>query len=114
YVAPLAGGPGRLVGSVADPGSLAWSPDALWLALVSGNSMFARGRAAFGNKGPSAIVLLPAAGGKAVAVTDNAALNESPAWTSDGRHLLFVSNRDGKRDVYVVRLGRSGGPDGPP
>jgi Tol biopolymer transport system component/tRNA A-37 threonylcarbamoyl transferase component Bud32 len=114
YVAPLDGGPGRLVGSVVDAYSLAWSPDGRWLALVSGNSNFARGTATFGNKGPSAIVLLPAAGGNAVSVTDNAALNESPAWTADGRHLLFVSNRDGKRDVYVVRLERSGKPDGRP
>jgi len=45
-----------------------------------------------------------------VPVTDNAKLNVSPAWTPDGHHILFVSDRDGARDVYAVRLGSSGEP----
>ena len=47
-------------------------------------------------------------------VTDNAALNVSPAWTPDGRRILFVSDRDGARDVYAVRLSSSGMPAGKP
>src|SRR2546426_1979075 len=43
--------------------------------------------------------LVPAVGGAPVPVTDNAALNVSPAWTPDGRRILFVSDRDGARDV---------------
>src|SRR5439155_211215 len=68
----------------------------------------------FGNKGPSAVALVPAVGGALVPVTDNTALNVSPAWTPDGRHILFVSNREGARDVYAVRLGSSGVPTGKP
>src|SRR5207244_1882640 len=41
-------------------------------------------------------------------------LNVSPAWTPDGHHLLFVSDRDGARDVYAVRLASSGSPAGKP
>jgi TolB protein len=41
-------------------------------------------------------------------------LNESPAWTADSRHLLFVSSRGGTRDIYVVSLERSGKADGKP
>ena len=114
YVTPPDGGPSRFVGLVFDPHSLTWSPDGRWLALVSGNDQFAVGVASFGNKGPSAIVLLPAVGGAPVPVTDNAALNVSPAWSPDSRHILFVSNREGARDVYAVRLAGSGKPEGKP
>src|SRR5437867_2229497 len=114
YVTPPDGGPSRVVAQVFDPHSLTWSPDGRWLALVSGNDPFAVATLHFGNTGPSAIVLVPAAGGAPVPITDNAALNMSPAWTPDGRHVLFVSNRDGARDVYAVRLGSSGTPAGKP
>jgi Tol biopolymer transport system component len=36
-------------------------------------------------------------------------MNLSPQWLSDGRHILFVSNRDGPRGIYLVEVG----PDGP-
>ena len=114
YVMPPDGGPSQFVGSVADPHSLTWSPDGQWLALVSGNDQFSVGVALLGNKGPSAIVLVPAVGGTPMPVTDKAALNVSPVWTPDARHLLFVSDRDGARDVYVVRLLSSGAPAGQP
>ncbi len=114
YVAPSDGGPSRFLGLVADPHSLTWSPDGRWLALVSGNDQFAVGAGLFANKGPSAIVVVPAAGGSPVAVTDNTALNVSPAWSPNGRRLLFVSDRDGARDVYAVRLTSSGKPAGNP
>jgi len=114
YVTTPDGGPSRFVGVVPDPHSLSWSPDGQWLALVSGNDAFAVGTAQFGNIGPSAVVLVPAGGGALIPVTDNAALNASPAWTPDGRRLLFVSDRDGARDVYAVRLSNSGKPEGRP
>src|SRR3989449_199397 len=113
-VTPPDGGPSRFVGRVFDPHSLTWSPDGRWIALVSGNDQFAVGAPQFANKGPSAIVLVPAVGGAPVPVTDNAALNVSPAWTPDGRRILFVSDRDGARDVYAVRLSNSGTPAGKP
>ena len=113
YVTPADGGPSRFVALVSDPHSPTWSPDGRWLALVSGNDQFAVGAAEFANKGPSAIVLVPAAGGMPVPVTDNAALNVSPAWTP-GDRILFVSNRDGARDVYTVRVTSAGMPVGKP
>ncbi len=114
YVRPPADGPSRFVAVVFDPHSLTWSPDGRWLALVSGNDQFAVGTAQLGNEGPSAIVLVPAAGGDPVPVTDNATLNVSPAWTADGRRILFVSDREGARDVYAVRVTTSGMPAGKP
>ena len=108
YVMPADDGPSRLVGSLVDPHSLSWSPDGRWLAMVSGNDQFAVGVAAFGNKGPSSVVLVPVEGGAPVPVTDNASLNVSPVWTPDSRHILFVSDREGARDVYAARVGTSG------
>src|SRR6266571_9000706 len=110
--------PGRPTGggsrSSGDQASEWGSPDGRWLALVSGNDPFAVGVAGFGNKGPSAIVLVPAVGGTPVPVTDNAALNVSPVWLPAGRHILFVSDREGTRDVYAVRLASSGVPAAKP
>ena len=68
----------------------------------------------FGNLAPSAIWLVPAAGGQPVPVTDNKSLNMSPVWLPRGRQLLFVSDRDGGRDIYRVTLRSSGQPVGPP
>jgi Tol biopolymer transport system component len=53
--------------------------------------------------------VIPAAGGSPVRVTDDRTLNTSPAWLSDGS-LLYVSNRDGGRDLYRVSLARDGRP----
>ena len=40
-------------------------------------------------------------------------MNVSPQWLPDGRHLLFVSNRDGPRGIYVVEV-EPEGPRAPP
>jgi Tol biopolymer transport system component len=45
-------------------------------------------------------------------VTDDKSLNVSPAWMPDGRHLLYVSNEKGGRDVYLASLDSSGKPLG--
>jgi len=69
---------------------------------------------AIGNIAPSSIWIISASGGRPQQVTDAASLNTSPVWMPDGRSLLFVSNRDGSRDVYRVELERSGRPAGAP
>jgi TolB protein len=46
-------------------------------------------------------------------VTDDKNLNVSPAWMPDGRHLLYVSNEKGGRDVYLASLDSQGKPMGP-
>ena len=62
----------------------------------------------WGNIAPSEIWVAPV-GGSPTLVTDSTSLNMSPVWLPDGT-LLFVSNRDGARDLYAVRLDRSGAP----
>ncbi len=85
--------------------SAAARSDGSALAYVVGNP---RSVLEWGNVAPSEIWVL-VAGGKPVLVTDSTSLNMSPAWLPDGT-LLFVSNRDGARDLYAVRLDRSGAP----
>jgi RNA polymerase sigma factor (TIGR02999 family) len=97
--------------------SCAWSPTRTWLACVAGNPRYAQPGAFFGNLGPSAIVLVRTTDGHRVVVTDSAApsTNQSPTWSADGSRLLFVSDRDGARDIFAVAIdadGRTrGGPD---
>ena len=116
------GGDDRLIATLPEPHSLAWSPDGRWVAVVCGNEGFAYGAAAstmdvgfssIGNIAPSSVWLAPAAGGTPVRVTPSDRLHTSPAWLAADR-LLFVSDRDGSRDLFVVPLRRSGEPDGAP
>src|SRR5262249_21582378 len=41
-------------------------------------------------------------GGKATRLTEGAWADRSPVWTPDGKKLLFVSDRSGQEDVYVL------------
>ena len=106
----LGSGGVRLITANADLHSCSWSPDGVRLACVSGNSFYVTVGSVsgvgpmFGNLGPSRIVLVPAAGGVPVSVTDSGSLHQSPAWSRDGRTLYYVSNRQGPRDVYALDL----------
>jgi TolB protein len=64
----------------------------------------------FGNIASSSIWVMPAGGGAPVRVTDEQWHNTSPAWLPGRSSLLYVSNRDGGRDLYQIDLGRSGQP----
>jgi Tol biopolymer transport system component len=98
----------RLITTGGDLHSCSWSPDGARLACVSGNSFHVTVGAVsgigpmFGNLSPSRIVLVPAAGGRPVSVTDSVSLHQSPIWSRDGRTLYYVSNRHGPRDVYAL------------
>ncbi len=46
-------------------------------------------------------------GGEPVQLTYGDSSDSSPAWSPDGRYLAFLSNRPGKRNIYVLR--RDGG-----
>ena len=89
--------------------SLAWSPDGRLIAYVIGNIVWRTSANVMG----VSIWIVDASGGTPVRVTDNEHLNVSPQWLPDSRHLLFVSNRDGPRGIYVVEVGPEG-PRGPP
>lgn len=108
------GGPVTRLASLNQPHSLVWSPDGSRLAFVAGNAAFVYAPDAIGNIAPSAIWMVSAGGGAPVRITDAGSLNTSPVWLPDGRGLLFISNRDGSRDIYRVELGRDGRPAAEP
>ena len=95
--------------------SCSWSPRNDWIACVSENlGVDVPNTVTFANLAPSAIVVLPVRGGSSTRVTDIASANLAPAWSSDGRSLFFISNRDGPRDIYAVYVSSSGRARGAP
>jgi len=96
---------GRFIGYFEH--SFSWSPDGQRIAFVQGNPWWmASGQ--LGEIAASGIWLVDADSGGLVPVTQGDHLNVSPQWLPDGRHLLFISNRDVRRAIYVVEVGRDG------
>jgi eukaryotic-like serine/threonine-protein kinase len=91
-----------------------WSRRATWISCTAGNHHLPFYGTTFGNIAPSAVVIVPSAGGRIVPVAPKTASNQSPVWSHDGRHLYFVSNRQGRGDVYGVSIGETGAPTGEP
>ncbi len=109
FTRPVNGGASRAVGRIAEAHSCVPSPDGRWIACASGNRQFIRNED-LGNIAASSVWVIPAAGGLPLRVTDEQSLNNSPAWLPRPVSLLYVSNRDGGRDIYQVSLARSGRP----
>ena len=68
-----------------------------------------------GNPTQDDIWTIPAQGGDTVAVTNDKAIDWSPAWSPDGRYLYFASNRGGSMNLWRVPIDeKSGKTRGPP
>ncbi len=98
----------RIADSPYELHSCDWSPGGRWIACVSGNWSFPGPGGYFGNISPSALVLIPAAGGPLVDLMTRADIHRSPVWSKDGQRLYFVSNRQGPSDIYSMEVTEAG------
>jgi Tol biopolymer transport system component len=105
WIAPRDSGRAVQIDTGHQANSPAWSPDGRRIAYVRGTMQYA----AFGFA-PGAIWIVDADGKHRRQVTTGEHLNTSPAWEPDGRAILFVSDRDGTRDIYRQRIDASGEP----
>ncbi len=109
FVLAVEDGAARGLARLTEAHSCDWSPDGRRLACASGNRRFV-GNEDFGNIALSSVWIVPVAGGSPVRITEGEALNTSPAWLPGGRSLVYISDRDGGRDIYQVALGHDGQP----
>ncbi|MGH7631797.1 MAG: protein kinase domain-containing protein [Gemmatimonadales bacterium] len=103
FVRAVAGGAERALATRFGADAPVWSRDGEWIAYTAGNPDYVF----TGNVAPSALWVVPSGGGESIPITDDRSLNLSPAWAA-GRTLLWVSDRDGGRDVFQVALDRRG------
>jgi Tol biopolymer transport system component len=106
--------PPHSVARMAQPTLCAWAPNDRFVACTSGNAQYSLPGVLFANRAPSQVVLWRASDNAVVPVTDVPSLNASPTWSADARWLYFISDRDGPRDLYGIRLGSDGHPSGAP
>jgi len=92
--------------------SFTWSPDGQRIAWVQSTWRFAGHypRDLIEDELLTSVIWVASKGGAPVPVTDDEHRNMSPEWLPDNRHLLFVSDRDGPRDIYVVDADEPGEP----
>ncbi|MFL5447702.1 MAG: protein kinase domain-containing protein, partial [Gemmatimonadales bacterium] len=114
YLQALDGGKPRALAHGGEMHSVAWSPDGQWIACVLGNRQAQQPGFLFANMGTAALGLIPAAGGAPLKLTEDQYYSSGPVWGPDSRSLTFISNRGGGADLYRMRLGRNGRPDGEP
>lgn len=87
WLAPITGGRSRQFTSGDQRDNAPrWSADGRWLAFVSN-----RGRADRTEKAKPQLYLIPTDGGEARQLTEMENGAGEPAWSPDGRHLVFVS-----------------------
>ncbi len=93
----------RFLAVVRSANNCRWAPDGGSIACASGNASYAIVGPLYGNLAASAIVAISARDGGLRYLTDSTSLNQTPVWAPDGRHVYFISNRHGPRDIYMAR-----------
>ena len=98
-VAPTGEGLRRVVDGTADDPT--WAPSRKELAFV------VRERGEYPNVGRGEIKIVGLAPSESRNLSRSPAEDVDPAWSSDGKRVVFASNRSGNYDIYVVD--RNGG-----
>ncbi|HEX8704598.1 MAG TPA: tolB protein precursor protein [Myxococcaceae bacterium] len=80
-----------------DERELVWSPDSQKVAFVERLP-----------EAKSRILVANVAGGEPVALTDGKQRDDAPAWSPDGKYLVFVAERQGDVDLWLMRADGSG------
>lgn len=97
YLMAADGAGQRRVGPEGSAREHVWSPDGTHLALA----VKAEG-------GRARVATVEAASGKVTLLTGGDAVEDMPAFSPDGRHLAFVSDRGGPPRLYLVRADGTG------
>jgi serine/threonine protein kinase len=104
----------RVVARLPEPSLCTWSPDSALIACASGNARYLVGIGAqFGNLSPNRIAVVRVRDGSVTTISDSTSINVSPVWSRDARRLYYVSNREGRGDVYAQALDGEGRPTAP-
>lgn len=82
----------RLITGGGDASSPSWSPNGLFMAFSWRVT----------DTGTYDVYVVEIATGRIIQLTHDAGRNEHPYWSPDGRHLVFESNRSGKKQVWTM------------
>jgi Tol biopolymer transport system component len=105
-------GASRVLTVTLQPHSLSWSPDGRLIAYVSGNRESRTPGQGYGNTATSIIQVIASEGGTPVNTVEQGT-NLSPVWHGSNT-LLYISDRDGSKDIYTLPVNGSGLPAGKP
>lgn len=86
------GSPEPVVSTTREDSRGAWSRDGNWIAFNSDRA------------GPMNLWVVPAAGGRALQVTEGPGGDYQPTWSAYGEVLAFFSSRAGNADIWTVEL----------
>jgi serine/threonine-protein kinase len=102
----------RVLARLSEPTLCTWSPSSALVACASGNARYHGLGTHFGNLSPNRITVVRVRDGFVTTVSDSTSINASPVWSRDGRRLYYVSNREGRGDVYAQEIDGEGRPAG--